>query len=72
MPGREDVSSYIDDHILHAIAQGTNQLYRLVARTSYEERAIDRALQRLRKQGKIEYGGPGKPFVGWRVKEKNP
>jgi hypothetical protein len=66
----KDIASYIDDHILFAIAKGSNQLYRLVARTSYKERVIDRALQRLRKQGKIEYGGPGKPFVGWRVKKR--
>lgn len=60
----------LDSRVLQAIARGVNQLYRIHAATSIHERVIDRALQRLRKQGKIEYGGPGTKFTGWRVKEK--
>lgn len=33
----------------------------------FTSRQVDRSLQRLRKAGKIVYGGPGTSFTGWRV-----
>jgi DNA-binding IclR family transcriptional regulator len=62
----------IDSRVLQAVGQGGFMLRHIADRTSLKERVVDRALQRLRKQGKIEYGGPGKTFSGWRVRKKKP
>ena len=67
-PTVREINADIDSRIFQVIEKipGTT-LSGIVRVTSILNRVVDRSLQRLRKQGKIKYGGPGTSFVGWRV-----
>jgi hypothetical protein len=58
----------IDSRVLQAIAQEYCVLAAICACTALKARVVDRSLQRLRKQRKIEYGGTRQTFSGWRVR----
>lgn len=73
MTVREDLAD-IDSRVLQAVERGYRgnpgiTLAGIVRATSLRDRVVDRSLQRLRKQGKIEYVSP---VQGWRVKKEKP
>lgn len=60
----------LDAKVLAAITKDAGLVLRGVEQRvggGATSRQVDRSLQRLRKSGRITYGGPGTTFTGWRV-----
>jgi hypothetical protein len=63
---RSSEQDAFDAQVMQAIRAGNIRLATIAATVDREDRAVDRALQRLRKAGKIEYASE----PGWHIPSK--
>lgn len=66
MPPRTERNIELEKKVLAAIKEGYNKLYKIGTYTQAPDSELDHALQRLRRNGEIQFDSK----KGWTVKEK--